>query len=250
MKFSTFIYALLVIGPLLQLTGLVMMIKRKIFTELPTFALYTIFTILMAMVGVGVNRFGTHLQYFYFFWIGNFISVALGFGVIREVYANVLQPYQGLRRLANMMFGWSLAMLAVTAIFSGVTSSDKDYLQITNSVIGFEKTVRFVQIGLILFLFAFSKALALSWKHYTFGIALGFGVFAGVNLIIYGVRSQLGPLAERTVSTLTPTAFFLATIIWVFYLVQPAPVRVKVPGAQLRRVEEWDLALRQLMRHP
>jgi hypothetical protein len=248
MKFSVFIYFLLVVGPCLQLTGLVMMIKRKLFRELPTFAVYTVFTILVAIGGIAVNRFGSQLHYFYFFWICNFVSVALGFAVIREVYASVLEPYQGLRHLANLMFSWSLVMLVTTAIFSGVASSDKDYLQITNSVIGFEKTVRFVQIGLILFLFFFAKALALSFKHYTFGIALGFGVFAGVNLIIYGVRSQVGPVAQVTVATLTPIAFFLATLIWAVYLLKPAPTRLTVAKLHLKRVEEWDQALQRLMR--
>lgn len=247
MRFSTYSYVLLALSPVTQGIIIAMLVKKRLHREMPIFLSYTVFTLAAGLIGIAINKFGTQPQYFYFFWTSNFLSVALGFGVIREVFANVLKPYTGIQKMANLLLLWALLMLAVTAVVSGATSSDRDYLQVTNTVIAFEKTVRLLQFGLIVLLFYFTKILGLGWKHYTFGIAFGFAIFSSVNLIIYGVRSQLGPVADGTLAYLTPTAFFIATAVWAVYLAMPAPAMAQVTALPAHELARWDSAIRTLV---
>jgi hypothetical protein len=247
MKFSVYNYLLLGVGPLLQLAGLVAIIRKRLYSELPTFAFYTFYTIVFTWAGLAVSVYSKSETYFYFFWFGNAIAIALGFDVIREVYGNVLNQYSGVRWLANRLFIFVLITLVAAALFSGISSSTKDSTQISNFVVGLEKTVRFAQFGLVVVLFYFARALGLSWRHYTFGIAIGFALFAGVTLIVYGVRSQVGPSAEKSVWFFIPTAYLLATTVWAVYLFRPLPVHKVVTDFSWEQLREWDLAIRRLL---
>ena len=52
-----------------------------------------------------------------------------------------------------------------------------------------QRSVRIVQVGLILFLLLFSRFLGVSRKQISFGISLGFGLFAGVELMLWALNS-------------------------------------------------------------
>lgn len=242
---STYNYVVLALCVLTQSAVLVMLVRKRLYRQLPIFCGYTLYTLCASLVGTGIDRFGTPPQYFYFFWISNVISVALGFAVIREVFLNVLDGFHSIQRLANLLFAFVVFMLVVMAVFTGVASSRHEVLQVQMAIISFERAVRFVQLGLVMFLFSFTRVLGLPWKHYLFGIALGFGIFAMVNLVIFGVRSQMGTVVDSVIGYLTPTAYLVATITWTVYLAMPAPQALReLPRHDLAR---WDTAIKDLL---
>ena len=63
-----------------------------------------------------------------------------------------------------------------------------------------ERSVQGRQCGLLVFLFLLSFYFGLPWRNHVFGIALGFGLFASIELVASAVRSQIGTLADSGLS--------------------------------------------------
>jgi len=93
---------------------------------------------------------------------------------------------------------------------------------------------------LLVFLFLFSSTLALSWRHYAFGIAVGFGVFASIELILVAVRAQVGPNGDAAYVLVKPLAYVFACFIWVGYLLAPAPARQSLQSKSFEDLDKWN----------
>src|SRR5437868_13585145 len=116
-----------------------------------------------------------------------------------------------------MLLGWAAVVMVVLGIASAASPGASQPGMIAG-VFALERSIRIVQCGLMAFLFIFASTLSLSWKHHSFGIALGFGIFASVDVIIVAIRAQLGPVANHAFMLLKPGAYLLATSIWTGYL--------------------------------
>ena len=55
---------------------------------------------------------------------------------------------------------------------------------ITNGIYLVERSVRMMQCGLVFFMLLFSEYLGISRRNVVFGIAVGFGFFAAVNMLV------------------------------------------------------------------
>jgi len=69
-----------------------------------------------------------------------------------------------------------------------------------------ERSVRVMQCGLVFFLFLVSFYFGVAWQNYLFGIAMGFGVFASIELVAVAVRAQLGAVGDGVWSQVNSTA--------------------------------------------
>jgi hypothetical protein len=58
------------------------------------------------------------------------------------------------------------------------------------------------------------------WRQPVFGIALGFGVFASVELILVSVVVWLGSGHAATISLVKSAAYNAVTLVWIGYLKQ------------------------------
>jgi hypothetical protein len=145
-----------------------------------------------------------------------------------------------------MLFRWAFVVLVMVAIVSANRPSLTSSGLIT-AVLVLERSVRIVQCGLVVFLFMFASTLALSWRHYVFGVALGFGFFAAVELILAAVRVQVGPAADQTYIMLKPAAYAFSTIIWMTYVVAPTPKPFAVKAMFNHQVEEWNETILSLL---
>src|ERR1700676_772523 len=78
-------------------------------------------------------------------------------------------------------------MLLVSVVVA--FSNSFDHSPLVHAVTTLQRSVRIVQFGLILFLLLFSRFLGVSRKQVSFGISLGFGLFAGVELMLMALNS-------------------------------------------------------------
>ena len=115
-----------------------------------------------------------------------------------------------------------------------------------------DRTVSILQGGLLIVLFLFSKYFALSWRTHGFGIALGLGIFACVELATSAVWLQLGTMeSHRILINVMGQAVYLGCVfIWLFYLARPETV----PAADAKALppqdlEIWNRELERLL-HP
>jgi hypothetical protein len=110
-----------------------------------------------------------------------------------------------------------------------------------------ERSVRVVQCGLLLFLFISSAYLGLSLRNHVFGVALGFGVFVGVQMAAIAMRTQAGLVTQDALNLVKMASYNCAVLVWMTYLLAPqsADDEARVPVAA--EVKSWNRALLQLL---
>ncbi len=249
MKLSTYSSAVMLFTVSLQILLALHMARKRILQEYPVFFCYTVFTVCHQVGGYLILKLVPSFTiYFYYFWMGNSISILLGFGVIRELFNSVLQRYEGILELSRLLFRWALVLLLVVSTLAALASPSQEAFPISVAVLTLERIVRIVQCGLILFLFLFAKTLGLSWRHHSFGIAFGFALFAAVSIVVYGVRMHLGSVAAPAVETLIPTSYMLASSIWAAYLFSPVPQPMQLSEAPSSELYRWNAAALELLR--
>jgi hypothetical protein len=83
-----------------------------------------------------------------------------------------------------------------------------------------DRTALILQTGLLAGLFLFSRYLTLSWRNQVFGIALGLGVYATVDLVAAAILSQTGFLHADLLDYASMAAYHGSVLIWIFYLLR------------------------------
>jgi hypothetical protein len=214
-------YALWFAHPALQLIVLGFMFWRKLHRTFPVFFSYIAFQIAAFAVTLPLRMQGPRFYtgFFYVYWATTAISVVIGFGVIHEVFQDVFRPYHTLRDLGSVLFKWAgLVMLMVALVVAASTSSTTED-PLVAGITTLQRSVRVVQCGLVLFLLVFSRYLGTNWKQKTFGIALGFGAFAGVELSLVALSASTGTVEKQALTSfVNMLAYNLTILIWAAYM--------------------------------
>src|SRR5450755_2561867 len=183
MSVRTLYFALWISQPVLQAGIAALMVWRGQYRKFPFFFGY----ILTQLCSFSV-LFPAYLHNsqgalaFYVSWGSTAISVAFGFGVIHEVFIDVFRAFHTLRDLGTVLFKWAgLVMLLVAGVVS-ISSNSTEMLPWMKAVITTQRCLRIIQCGMVLFLLFFARYLGVSRRQHSFGIALGFGGFAMVEL--------------------------------------------------------------------
>ena len=99
------------------------------------------------------------------------------------------------------------------------------------------------------FIFFFANYLRLTWRHYVFGIALGFGLIASIELSALALRSQFGMTVHTIFDFLRRGSYDAAVAIWLRYLLSPEPERPTIQVLPAQELAKWNQALLQLIKH-
>jgi hypothetical protein len=236
-------YALWIAHPVLQLVLAGFMLQRKLHRKFPVFFFYVLSQVLIFAILFPVSTKGSYSAFFYSYWITAAVSLALGFKVIHEVFLDVFQPYHTLKDLGTVLFKWAgLVMLMVAAVVAAAsTASDQGPL--VQAVLTVQRCVRVIQCGLVLFLLLFARYLGVSWRQQSFGIAAGFGGYAGVELITFSLGAS-GYIHETTLALADMSAYNLAILLWLSYAVAKSAARES--SATLLASQRWDQSLSEL----
>jgi hypothetical protein len=182
---------------------------------------------------------------FYFSWISLAFSAAFGFGVIHEVFVDVFRSFHTLRDLGTVLFKWAgLVMLLVAGVVSVSTNSSEmpPWMQAITTA---ERCVRMVQVGMVLFLLFFARYMGVSRRQQSFGIALGFGSFAVVELTL--IASWVGNHFGNPWMSIVNMVFYNGSLmVWLGYIALRNPVRDANASLQTQR---WEQSLSDI-HHP
>jgi hypothetical protein len=137
-------------------------------------------------------------------------------------------------------------MLLVAGVVS-VSTSSADVAPWMLAILTAQRCVRIIQVGMVLFLLFFARYLGVSRRQYSFGVALGFGVFALVELSV--VASWVGDhLNNLSMGLVNMTAYNCTLLIWLVYTLKKAPVLREAPS--LLRPQRWEQSLTDIHHHP
>jgi hypothetical protein len=156
------------------------------------------------------------------YWSTQFLSVAIGYGVILEILRQALARYPGVAR-----FGSRILWTSFFAVLAYITYKS---LAITNwsaTATGaeLERDLRTIQ------------AFALAWiliviSHYRIeigtnlkGIIVGYGVFIALSVMNLAVQAYAGPSIQGVLRGFQSYSFFISQFVWITALwsYQPSP---------------------------
>jgi hypothetical protein len=232
--------ALWMAHPILQVGVAAIMYRRKLHRTFPVFFAYLASQILAFCILFPIHRWAGYALYFYSYWITESISLAIGFKVIHEIFLDVFRPYHALRDLGTVLFKWAaLVMLLVAGVVAAASPAGQQG-PLVQAVLTLQRCVRVIQCGLILFLVLFARYLGVSPRQRSFGIALGFGMFAGVELSVVALNAS-GHASEIQISMANMLAYNLAILVWMAYVYAKAPARDT--SATILMSQRWDQSL-------
>lgn len=233
-------------APAIQLVIAIIMVRRNLRRDYPMFFNYTIFQV-VSHVLMFILWKSSYSLYYYGYWTNSALGIFLGFMVIRELFLQSFRPYEGLRELGEMLFSWSLLLLVLIALVSAFSSTSPEDGRLFIALMTGERSIRILQCGLVLFMFVFSRYLGVGTRHQIFGISLGFGLFAAVEMMALLMRNQYGLISGSAMRMSISSSYFIAVLVWLGYTLAPVPAR---RTELLPQSERWNHALAGALQIP
>ena len=214
---NSVMYLSWLVGPVLQITLLIFMMQRKWHIVFPRFFSYVVFQIVKSGILFLVYRY-YHENYFDAYWTGSALSVLLAVTVMDEILRNLLRGYGGIQTLTSLVFRWSCGLLLLLSIVNAFSSQQTTADRVVSAVLAFDRSVRVMQCGLFFLLMILCRFLRNCWRQHVFGIAMGFGIFAGVELVLVSIVMHFGDGPVAIVSLVKSAAYNGVTLLWITYL--------------------------------
>jgi hypothetical protein len=228
----------------------IMLVHRRLAKEFPAFFLYTVFEVLQFLALFTLYRLGPSWgeQYTVVWLASGAISVALRFAIVNEVFSNLLRSYPALSAFGTLLFRWATVVLMIVAValVAYTSGSETERGIIAFGVI--DRAVSIVQCGLLVLLVLLSRFLSFSWRSYAFGIALGLGFFASIELATSAIRSHIGlAVARDTFNLVTMASYNCCVVFWIAALLRPERDRTRITSIPSHNLDQWNETLQRLL---
>jgi hypothetical protein len=236
--------ALALIGAAVQGFTLRIMRNRKMLSDFPVFFRYSAFCAAASVVSLLPYIFYCSSElYFYGYWIITTATMVLEFAVLYELLVNALKPYAALIDLGKMLFRWAAVFLILAALLTAFATAGSGNSKLIAASDLLQRTVRLMQCGLLLLFFGLEKRLGLSWRTHSMSIALGLGVYAGVDLSTSYLIDRV-PAMTNAFHILTNLVYLGASSLWAYSLAKAEPARSNVLDSPSRLIfQRWNEAL-------
>lgn len=187
--------------------------------------------------------------FFYWYWCTQFLMLILGLSVVFEIFTHLFAPYAALKRTAEKIFKCTAFLLAVCSAVVIFALPHGESGQSTTSAIFFlsEEVVRLVEVGLVAALFLSAGLFGLNWRQSEFGIALGIGTYATVDLVTVSLRNSWGSSAGNVLNFANMLAFEISLLIWMGYLLSTQVATPSAKAPEKGQLEQWNKVLTELI---
>jgi hypothetical protein len=232
-------------------TVLAAILRRGLQRQFPFFCSYVAFEIaqflalLIAYLLPAVSR----QEYHSFLFFGSSISTLLRFGIIYEITSEVLRSNSSLAAVLPAVLRWVAAVLLLAVAGASATLSAAGVDRARNAIHVLDFSASAVQAGLLVALFLLARFLHISWRSRAVGIALGFGIFASVELAATALRSEFGKTGSAAIDLATMGTYHVCVLVWLVYMLLPERSPQFVGrGLQKSDIEFWDQELQRIVR--
>jgi hypothetical protein len=234
-----------VLGLALQGLLVVTLLAKRSWRRFPFFTGYVWLSFAVSIAEYLLLR--NRSVYFYVYWIGEAIGIGLGLSVVYEIFRHLFTVHGALLRLATITFRIAVVILLSAGLTVFLMQPPSHTSNLRAAVEAVEQAARIIEVGLMMILFGCSAAFGLHWKQAEFGIALGLGFFATIELMAITLRPLVSHQGVALLNVMRIAAFDCSLFIWMGYLLAPperAKAAVGVPKAQL---EQWNQAVTELI---
>jgi hypothetical protein len=211
------------------------LIRRRAYKVSPCFFSYAAFGVV-----AGVARFVVRNHpdpYYATYWITEAGYDLLGILVMYEVLRTVL---------GTLTRAWWARLIFPAILLAGIGMSLARADAVPSRIVGMrfyivagEIAVRFVQVFIFAGLVTLVPLLGLRWRQYSFGVAIGFGLYATVMLLTTTKYSDFGTRFKFLWDVTSLVAYSVAVLIWIWFF--SVPQKVPTPGSELSAPSPGDL---------
>lgn len=240
MSFAHLVTITLWVFPLaLQAAIALVMLKRKSVTIFPIFFSYTVL-VLSGDTALLFLKYPSNV-YTLVYCCKEGLAVLLGLAVIFEILEDILpsSPLIGFVLKSVWIFG---GIAGAAAFLMFIFTHGAGANRVLEFIILAERSARFLQACLFIVVLALMSRLGLTWRHYSVGIAAGFGIYSGVALAGFELRGHLHLVSDNTFALLNSSAYNLAAVIWAVYMLRPLP-KTTVELLPRANLTEWNEAV-------
>jgi hypothetical protein len=234
--------------PFLQVAVVIAMYRRGLQREYQYFFNYLILQVLTKAFLIAFRE--SQVLYFYGYWFTLALCIILSFAVFQELFRDAFRPYEALRELSSILFRWSaLVVLLLGGMWAVTSIRTFDTQAIMGVILLADRSVRLMQCGMVFFLLLFSEYLGISRKNVMFGIAIGFGFFAAVDMVVStGLARHSAALPTWLLKQMNVVAYDISILIWLAYTALPATVRSREP--LVAKSQDVNQALEEVREQP
>lgn len=229
-------------------------VKRGLLSRFPVLRIYLAWQFFSAVAKAGLNY--SHYAFpwdagssYYLYRYADIASFLVSSGIvvfaIQELFASLLAPLPGLRRLGLAAFRWFALSSFIFAVASILLSlGDASHNLLVNFPSGLMRSISLIELGLLVFLGMSLRIFGFSPRSHIFGIGLGFTLIAGSGLL----PSTLALLhfSPASPAVLTQVEQAAGLLVWIGYFLVPDEERrpITLPiSSPLLKWNEVALAL-------
>jgi hypothetical protein len=162
--------------------------------------------------------------YFYTYWTSYALEAILSLMVIYSIFKLAMAPLKGLQTLGMLVFRWVAAISVAVAIGVAVTPHLSGVKFMTAMITQLQQTSSILTLCLLLFVCFAIRPMGLSFRSRIFGVSLGLGVFATINLVNSAWLAHYANMYS-VFSVVNGLAVGLTLLTWSAYFAFPEPKR-------------------------
>jgi hypothetical protein len=179
---------------------------------------------LLYLCGRGIDRYLAYHVYFYTYWTSYALEAILSLMVIYSIFKLAMAPLKGLQTLGMLVFRWVAAISVAVAIGVAVTPHLSGVKFMTAMITQLQQTSSILTLCLLLFVCFAIRPMGLSFRSRIFGVSLGLGVFATINLVNSAWLAHYANMYS-VFSLVNGLAVGLTLLTWSAYFAFPEPKR-------------------------
>jgi hypothetical protein len=179
---------------------------------------------LLYLCGRGIEKHLAYQMYFYVYWTSYALEAVLSLLVIYGIFRLAMAPLKGLQTLGMLVFRWVAAMSVAVAIGVAITPHVSGITFLVAMITKLQQTSSILTLCLLLFVCFAIRPMGLSYRSRIFGVSLGLGFLATVNLVNSAWIAHYASIYSL-VSVINGLAVGLTLMIWSAYFAFPEPKR-------------------------
>jgi hypothetical protein len=233
------------LAPLLLWCLVFVIVLKGIWRSFPVFTAYTVFHAISIPLTffVQYRPHATYLSFFYTYWLREAIAAVLAFCVISEIYSHIFARYEALEKLGKLLFRWVGSIIILVAVVTAASTSGSDFTRLVSGILALSQAIAIIKTGLVLFLFMFAVYFHLRWPNYLFGITVGLGFYASLDLFQKALLLRHGLGINMAAGIVNSAAYNCSVIIWLTYLLVPMKENVSGEEFPASDLDHWNQAL-------
>lgn len=171
------------------------------------------------------------------YWITEFVSAVAGFGVMWEIYAQVLGSYCGVRKMAHGFLGFLLSTVLAKA---AVEMWGRPLRTLAPTTVELERNLRVLQALLLMTVLALVVYYRIPLGRNVRWLLRGYGFYIACTILALTVRSQFGARFELGKDLLQRLGWCATLAVWCvgMWSYAPNPAPSNSLGRDYERVSE------------